>query len=183
MDRLLADRRHALARVKEERAVLKASRHRLKAGKEAQAVLQQLAGEIQNAAVRAIEVVVTRGLKAVFEKEAYEFKIRFESKRGKTEATLLFVDREGNEIDDPLGAASGAQAQLASLLLRLACLVLRRPRLRKLIVADEPLSGLHGSVCGRVRGLIEALAEEMNVQWLIITHNAELATGKIIELE
>lgn len=174
--------RHALAarRCVEEAEALNKAEAQLDDVSQAQAIVQEVAEGIQNMVHRQIASVVSRCLESVFGIEAYSFKIKFSRKRGKTEAELLFV-RDGQEID-PLDASGGGAVDVASFALRLACLFLSRPRKRLLIVADEPFRFLSREYRPAIRHMLEALAKEFGVQFIIVTHSQELRIGKVIEL-
>jgi DNA repair exonuclease SbcCD ATPase subunit len=146
----------------------------------AQVLVQRVSEVVQDAAHRQIAAVVSRCLEAVFGDESYEFTIAFEKKRGKTEARLVFV-RDGQEVD-PTGAAGGGVVDVAAFALRLACLVLARPRRRRFLALDEPMRMLSREYVPRVRALLETVCVDMGLQLLIITHNRRLATGTVVEL-
>jgi len=181
VDRLEAERRLTEEKVERERSLLDKANQGVETTVEAQKILQGIAATLQQQAHRRIADVVTRCLEAVFEDEAYEFKINFEEKRGKTEARLLFV-RNGLEID-PLSSSGGGAIDVAAFALRLACLMLARPVKRRLLVLDEPLRFLSASYRPRVRALIEQLAEEFDVQFILVTHIQDLVMGKVVEIE
>ena len=147
--------------------------------KQAQAVAQGVAERVQAAAHARVADIVSRALEAVFDRP-YRFKLEFEQKRGRTEAALTF-ERDGLEID-PLEASGGGVIDVASFALRLSCLLLSRPPLRRLIVADEPFRFVSKEYRGRVRALLETLAVELGVQFIIVTHDEALVTGTIVQL-
>jgi hypothetical protein len=151
---------------------------------EAQQIIQLVSVAIQQEAHDKIASVVSRCLEAIFD-EPYEFKINFERKRGKTEAVLTFV-RGGMTLTDPLNEAGGGVIDVAAFALRLACLVLERPVRRRLLVLDEPFSGIRGAVYRqRMRGLVETLASEFDVQFILNIDAdvyPEFMLGNVIEL-
>lgn len=149
------------------------------AAQEAQEVLQQVAETIQERAHRRISMVVSKCLETVFE-DPYEFVIRFEKKRGKTEAVILFL-RDGMEID-PLTASGGGAVDVAAFALRTACLALSRPAPRKLVVLDEPFKFVSAQYRENVKLMLEKLAEDMGFQIVMVTHINELVTGNVIEI-
>ena len=167
VDKLLADYRTAQSQVGIERDVMRDATNHLDAATEACDVVQGIAAEIQARAHSAIATVVSRCLTAVFD-EPYEFCIDFERKRGKTEARLYFV-RDGVEMD-PLTACGGGVVDVAAFALRLACVLLHRPQLRPLLVLDEPMKFVSSDYIPRVRALIDGLADEFGVQFVIVTH-------------
>lgn len=145
----------------------------------AQQIIQQIAQQIQEQAHNQIASVVTKCLEAVFD-EPYTFRILFEKKRGRTEARLIF-ERDGMEID-PMTGSGGGVIDVASFALRLSCLMLCKPQLRKILILDEPFKFVSEEYRRQIKLLLEQLSEEMKVQFIIITHINELKTGKIISL-
>lgn len=152
---------------------------RVEALQEAQRLAQAVAQHVQEQAHKQIAAVVTRSLAAVFD-DPYEFKIIFERKRGRTEARLVFV-RDGLEVD-PMTACGGGVVDVAAFALRLSCLMLSRPPLRRLLVLDEPFKFLSPEYRGRLRQLIETLSKDMGVQFLLVTHMDELKIGNVVAL-
>lgn len=163
---------------REKTAVLDAGR-KLETAQTAIAVCQQVAQTIQEIAHSKIADIVSRSLEAVFD-EPYTFRIQFEQKRGRTEAVLLF-DR-GGMLVDPLTASGGGVVDVAAFALRLSCLLLSRPPLRRLVVLDEPFRFVSAEYRGRVRDLLVSLATELDCQFVIVTHMKEMQAGKVIEL-
>lgn len=174
--------RRAAAQAAHTQAVddLEAAKVRIATCREAVALAQGVAQTVQEAAHRRVADIVSRSLEAVFEDGAYAFKIIFEQKRGRTEANLVFT-RNGMELD-PLASSGGGVVDVASFALRLSCLLLSRPPLRRLVVMDEPLKFLSAEYQPRARQLIEELAKELDVQFLIVTHLPAFQCGKVIEL-
>ncbi len=174
--------RYTVAQETYEREHVRATKAKLdlEIVREARAVAQTVAATVQQQAHRRIAEVVTRCLEAVFGEEAYRFQIQFEEKRGRTEARLLFV-RDGLEID-PLSGAGGGVVDVAAFALRLSVLVLSRPVLRRVLFLDEPFRYVSREYWPAVRRLLESLAEEMQVQIVMVTHQEGLRTGTIIEV-
>ncbi len=83
---------------------------------------------------------------------------------------------------DPTASVGGGVVDVASFALRLACLLLASPKRRRLLCLDEPFKHLSENYRPAVRELIEVLAREMDVQFIIVTHSNELKIGKVIEL-
>lgn len=172
----LAVARH---RLRDERKGLLQAEDREAALREAQSLAQTVAAAVQEEAHAKLADIVTRSLAAVFD-VPYVFKIRFETKRGRTEAVLAF-ERGGLEVD-PMTAAGGGVVDVAAFALRISCLLISRPPLRRLLVVDEPMKMLSKEYSERVRELILMLAQELDIQFIIVTHNPELACGTVIRL-
>jgi ATPase subunit of ABC transporter with duplicated ATPase domains len=171
VDRLLAGRRLAFARLSAERQGLADAQARHRAALEAQQAVQIVSEAVQRQAHSQIAGVVTKCLAAVFE-QPYTFDILFEKKRGRTEARLVFT-RDGVEIDEPAESMGGGVIDVAAFALRLASLMLAKPPLRRLLVLDEPFKHLDAQRRPRVRALIEALAGELGVQFILCTHDEQ----------
>jgi hypothetical protein len=148
----------------------------------AQQILQGVAQTIQQAAHNRIAAVVSECLRAVFT-VPYEFKILFERKRGRTEARLVFV-RDGEEFE-PLPDAGGGVIDIAAFALRVACLVLSRPPLRRTLILDEPFAHCKPPevLAPRICTLLETLADEFGIQFIIIPSIEEhFRVGRVIEI-
>lgn len=180
-NQLLGDYRHAKKTVEEEKENLTRSVQKVKDTTEAQTIVQHVAQKVQQDAHERISSIVSRCLSAIFDRP-YEFKIEFERKRGKTEAVLTFV-RDGKKYD-PTDGAGGGVVDVAAFALQIACIMLQRPKRRRLFVADEPFKFVSQKkqYRERVRDLIEKLAEELDFQFLLVTHDRTLEAGKIIEV-
>lgn len=180
LDTLLQEHSHACRTVKAEREALRECKRNQTDAVEAQQILQQVAQTIQQEAHKRIAEIVTKCLRSIFEEDAYEFRINFLRKRGRTEARLVFV-RDGYEID-PRRAAGGGVVDVAAFALRIACLILSRPPVRRLIVADEPFKHLSAEYRPRIATMIERLAADLKIQVIMVTHSPELAVGKTITI-
>ncbi len=180
IDALQREHDHALLRVKEEKTALREALSRLHHAQEAQALLQSVARDVQQQAHTRVAEVVTRCLRAVgFD---YDFRIEFNKKRGRTEAQLQFV-RGGLVIDDPTASSGGGAVDVAAFALRLSALMLSRPPRRKLLCLDEPCKNVNGEEFqSRVGALILKLAEELGVQFVIVSDDSWLRVGKVIDL-
>lgn len=181
LNKLQAEYRLACAYVKQERAKLQEAEAYSLAAQEAQQLAQHVAQHIQAQAHRRIATVVSKCLSSVFGEDAYEFQIKFEKKRGKTEAKLIFV-RDGKEFH-PLRSSGGGVVDVASFALRLACLVLSKPQARKLLILDEPMKHLSSDYRPKIGHMLETIAEDMGVQIVMVTHDETLQIGKVIEVE
>ncbi len=174
----------AEASQEKEQAALIAIKSEADASRAARSVLQAVAEAIQQQASRRIASLASRCLDAVFD-EPYEVQIKFEQKRNKTEAKIVFR-RDELELTDPLNEAGGGCVDVAALAFRLAALSLSKPRRRKLLVLDEPWKNIRGRANRqRMRALIDALADEFGVQFVLnVDAEAypEFLLGKVVEL-
>lgn len=167
---------------KDEQKALIETEDRLAYAEEAQITAQHVAQTIQQQAHQRITKVVSRCLETVFVgPDVYGFKIHFERKRGRTEAKLVLTKNE-NEIEDPLNSDSGGVVDVAAFALRLSCLILAKPKLRKVLILDEPFKFVSEEYRDNVRLLLEGLAEDFAVQFIMVTHIEALKIGKVVNL-
>ena len=179
VDSLLSAYNQAKKQVKIETTEYKKAKKELKYLEESQLIVQQVAQEVQQHTHRRVATIVSRCLNLIFT-DAYEFKLIFERKRGKTEARPIFI-KNGHEID-PTYSSGGGVRDVTSFALRMACMILARPRRRKLIVLDEPFKMMSPDNRDRVKLMLEVLSEELGIQIVMITHDKTLVTGHVIDL-
>jgi hypothetical protein len=180
--RLAFERDSAEAAESRERVGAERAAEEVAATEEARIISQSIAEELQRSAHDKIARVVTRCLAAVFD-NPYEFRIKFERKRGKTEAVLEF-QRNGETYSDPLNEVGGGVLDVAALALRLACVMVSKPPARRTFVLDEPWTHVRGKDNrARTCRLLEMLAEEFNVQWILNTDVPSYRMGCIVEME
>jgi hypothetical protein len=133
------------------------------------------------------------------------------SKKGKEKITSRFVDKECDEchgtgrlpqckclncdgtghvteevitreVDGSPGDVSYAREARACTDSICKLLCLRRPASRRLLVLDEPWKHLSENYRPAARKLIEMLSEQMQVQFLIVTHSKEFEIGKVVRI-
>lgn len=179
LDKKINERKHAVMTVEKEKQALVVAGELYERTLEAQKHLQQLAQEVEAQAHKRIAEIVSKCLDAVFD-GMYQLKIDFVQLRGKTEAKLIYLDRDGNEVN-PL-MTSGGVLDVSALALRVANLILSSPALRKLLVLDEPFTKVSATNMPKVCALIETLNRELGIQFLIVTHSELLQIGKVIQL-
>jgi DNA repair exonuclease SbcCD ATPase subunit len=178
-DKLLADLRAAHQQFKQEQKIFAREDDEATNAEEAQKVLQLVAQTVQQQAHDRIAGVVSRCLEAVFD-EPYNFKILFEQKRGRTEARLVF-ERDGNEVD-PMTASGGGVVDVAAFALRISCLMLSKPPVRRVLICDEPLKFLSAEYQERAAEMIEKLAKDLGIQVIMVTHIEAFKIGTVIQL-
>jgi ABC-type Mn2+/Zn2+ transport system ATPase subunit len=147
----------------------------------AQKIIQSVAKTLQEKCHQQIASIVTRCLNAVFE-DPYEFRMLFEQKRGKTEAKMVFI-RDGIILDEPLHEVGGGVIDVAALGLRMACMLIQKPPVRRMLVMDEPFSHIRGAENRqRTRKMLLRMAEELGVQIILCTDIEDFKLGRVIEM-
>lgn len=146
----------------------------------AQTFLQTVAQQTQEQLKYHIEDIVQLAIDSAFPGE-YKFELIYEIKRGKTEAKLQFT-KNGEEIEI-LSDDAGGVVNMASIGLRLAAWSLEGTR--NTILLDEPLLQLSEDLKPYGAEIIKQLSKELNLQFIIISHNKELIdiADKVFEME
>lgn len=181
IDAKLADYNHARRQAKEEKMALASAQEHVENVSKAQKVMQEIAETVQRKAHERVSSIVSRCLQTVFEDEAYQFRVEFVQKRGRTEAELIF-ERDGLRIDDALESLGGGVCDVVSFALRLASLIFSIPRKRRLLLLDEPFKHVSAQYLPAIVSLIEALSKEMGVQFIVVTHIEAMQIGQVITL-
>ena len=183
LNNLLAEYNHHKKSREEQEHWLSEVCERREAYQEAQKVFQEVASQVQRTVHDRVASLVTRCLRAVFD-DPYEFKIHFESKRGKTEARMVFargVGDAGVELD-PTTAAGGGVLDVAAFALLVSRLLLSKRKSRRLLCLDEPFKMVSKDYTGRVKELLLKLSEELSIQIIMVTHNEDLRVGRVYEI-
>ncbi len=178
---LLAKRMHVIRKVREEKQALALAEQHLHNTEEAREFCQIVAETVQKSAHTRIAGVVSKCLQAVFGDTAYEFQINFVQSRGKTEARLVFV-RDEHTLENPEDEAGGGPVVVAALAAKLAVIRLSKPKLRPCLIMDEPFRDLSPKYRPMIPELIETLAKELGVQFIIATNEVAYRVGKVIEI-
>ena len=79
-------------------------------------------------------------------------------------------------------ASGGGVVDVAAFALRLSCIVLHKPVLRRIILLDEPFKFVSEQYRENIKTMLETLAKDFNVQFIMVTHIEELIIGNIIKL-
>ncbi len=179
---LHAEYKHAAKQVREERNALAEARELVACTEEAQRIIQEVAQRVQQKAHDQIASVVSLCLEAVFD-NPYRFVIRFVQKRGRTEAVLVFVDKDEHELD-PMAGVGGGVKDVAAFALRLSNISLSQPQKRKLVIMDEPFQFLkpYAKYGPRIRPLLEQLKTDLGVQMILVNNIQQYQTGTIIQI-
>jgi DNA repair exonuclease SbcCD ATPase subunit len=181
VDKLLGEYNTARATIRAEKKNLREAKQTLLDIKEAQRITQAVAETLQRQAHSKISNVVTACLKMVFSDKDYEFELKFERKRNRTEAKPILV-KDGNEIQNPLDEDSGGVVDVAGFALQLSAIMLTKPKVRNFMGLDEPFKYVSEEYRDNVRQMIEKLSKDFGIQFLIVTHMRELETGKVVRL-
>lgn len=152
---------------------------RVERTEKAQEIIQLVAQAVQQSAHERVSGVVSRCLATVFP-DPYEFKIHFERKRGKTEARPVLL-RAGREVS-PLDGVGGGILDVTAFALRVVYVAATVPKVRPLLVMDEPFKNLSRAYQDSAAKMVETLATEFGIQFVVVTHADAFRIGKVIEI-
>jgi DNA repair exonuclease SbcCD ATPase subunit len=136
---------------------------------EAQVVLQLVAKQTQENIRYKLEDIVNLSLSTVFGSR-YRFQIKFEIKRGQTEAALVLFDGV-NEID-PIESNGGGINDVLSFALRIALLILSKNR--RILILDEPMKFISADLREFCYEIMAKLSHDLGIQIICVTHEEEL---------
>lgn len=179
VDARLVAYKAAKARARSEQTDADTLHARLRNLQEAQDLAQHVAQQVQSMAHKQIANIVTSCL-AIFD-EPYTFEIEFARARGKTEARLWF-EKDGQK-HNPMTMSGGGCVDVTAFALRVAALCLSQPPLRRCLVLDEPFRFVSPQYRPRIRLLLDTLAEDMGIQFIMVTHDDALRTGKVVQID
>jgi len=130
-----------------------------------QAILQEVAKEVQSQLSLKIDSIVNLGLATCFGDE-YKFELKYVSARGKTEVEFV-LSSEGEPID-PMNQNGGGLVDILCFCLRVA--VYNISRTDNVVVFDEPFRFISKGLRERAAELVHTLSENLSLQFIEVTH-------------
>jgi len=144
--------------------------------------VQIVSQTIQQKAHEKVSRVVTACLQSVFPDKDYQFKLRFERKRNKTEAKPILIN-DGHEVENPMEEDSGGVVDITAFTCQVSTVMLHKPAIRRLLVLDEPFKFVSPEYRDNVKSMLEMLAEDFDIQFIMVTsHQSQIVIGKEIQL-
>lgn len=134
------------------------------------AILQALAGSLQNNVKDKIISIVQKALDATF--PGMFFDIEFVTRRDKTECDLLCTDAAGNKQDILTGCGGGLK-QIISFALRVAVWSLDKEA-SPVILLDEPMTFVSEGMRQMGADLITTLSRDLGIQFIVVSHEQEI---------
>ena len=139
----------------------------------AKEVLNEVSSKTQQQLSFHISDVTSMAEEAVFD-DPYELVMDFIQRRDKTECDILF--KRGEELIKPLDASGFGTVDIASFALRIAAWSMNTPRTRNTIILDEPFGWLSNDMQERASEMIKEIADKLQIQFIIITHDSSLSS-------
>lgn len=149
---------------------------------QAREVIKETGLKTQQALAFHISDITSLALQAVFP-EPYDLVVDFVQRRNKTECDLWF-ERDGERLS-PMDASGGGAVDVAAFALRVASWSMQHPRSRNTIILDEPMRFLSTDLQPKAGEMLKQLSEKLGLQFIIITHEEELAdeADKVFEVQ
>lgn len=125
--------------------------------------------------VKAVEALLTEGLRAVFDDQDLAVRAVVAEERGKVSVEFLTVQRrpDGSVVEGlSREAFGGAVTTVQSVLLRVIITV--RRGLRPVLFMDESLPAFDGNYVHNMGSFLRSLCTKMGVDLLLVSHNPEM---------
>lgn len=190
VDKIKFRYRAAKSAIREDSTYLSKAKQHIEDIREAQEITQAVAQTIQQQAHSKIAKVVTACLQMVFPDKDYKFKLKFERKRNRTEATPTLI-KDGHEITNPYDKTetdnksneSGGVLDIAGFACQISAIMLHQPALRPIMIMDEPFKNIHGDMYREnAKQMLEKLSKDFGFQLILVSNMKEIMVGKVIEL-
>jgi len=146
-------------------------------------LFHSLSTTVQARFINGIESLVSEGLSAVFEEEIH-FKITVTTRSKQVNLDFSLLNSDGTETD-LVDARGGGLVSLCGILLRLIMTRLMSEKIRQVVIMDEPLGMLSTEYQQGAGELLHKLADKLNMQIIMVTHNLEVVglADKMYELK
>lgn len=174
-DEILYAKNEADRRVRQIDSELLSSDKRLNKLSLARTALTEFAQQSQEEIKTSIEDLVTLALRSVFDRE-WSFKLYFERKRN--DFTIRPVIVENGEEFDPKDELGGGAIDIISYALRVILFSLSDDAndYERVMILDEPMKFVGtGDTLSRAGSMIKEIAERLEIQTIMVTHDEELA--------
>lgn len=162
----------------------------LKALEKAVWLLQQYAETQQKALTEQVEGIVTKGLRAVFQNQSLEFKLRYSegkdgAKKKNPEVSMAVVyEHNGEKVEGDLRTSfGGGLSVVTAILLKVVIVLYLNPRVAPVLLLDEPLKDLSPAYDGgdavangyriRMAEFLRELVNQTPLQIIAVTHEPE----------
>lgn len=144
-------------------------------------VLKRIGDQKKQVTVEVFERVITAAIKEVFGFD-YKFVILFDSEGKRVSTKFKLIDVNNNELDI-LDSVGGGLVDIISFTLRVLILASAKPKRSQILFMDENFRCVSPQYREKVGALLKSLAEKLNMQFVLITHQEELLQSADIAYE
>jgi DNA repair exonuclease SbcCD ATPase subunit len=181
LEQLKGKRQQVESNIKTLKKEIRTTQIDLRQHEQALIIVRQVGLKTQQQLQFHISDITSLAIESVFS-DPYELKVEFVECRNKVECDLYF-ERKGQRVD-PLTAAGVGSVDVAAFALRIASWSMQTPKLRNLIILDEPLRFLSMEYQELASQMIKEISQRLKIQFIIVTHNRTLTSyaDKIFEV-
>ena len=144
---------------------------------EAHEIIQAVGKEVQFYTFRQIERIVSECLKTVFGENTYDVKLVYTERAGKSNYHFEFIN--GDDPIDAMDGTGGGIVDVAAFALRVAAMMMTKPTSRQILILDEPFRFVSREFRENVSQLLYKMAEQFDLQIIVITHMDDLEIGNV----
>lgn len=173
VDDLKAEKRLLGEKVQEEKDKLESLLEDSKDLDQARYLIQEAALKTQGILKVHLTAISTTALQVVFPDKDLDFRVTFETKRGRTEA-VLEVGEDG-VYNSPLEGHGGGLVDVLSFALRCAFWSISRNRC--VMILDEPMKFLSRDLVPNAAEIIKTVSDDLGIQILMVSHIQEFIEG------
>jgi len=163
-----------LENLKAAKTKIKTQKKYLKQTEKALEIVKIVGLETQKSLQYHIGDITSLALESVFE-DPYKLEIDFVERRNKSECDLMF-EKNGDKIN-PLSASGGGAVDIAAFALRIASWSMKTPKLRPVIILDEPMKNLDKDRIVKGSEMLQEVSNKLGLQFIIVTHEESLTTN------
>jgi DNA repair exonuclease SbcCD ATPase subunit len=174
LDTLTAQRSAILGMISQREGQIREDAEAAEVATKARVLLENLTEKKQELVRSKIEGLVTHGVQAVFGPD-YAFKIEQKTARNQVtfEYRILHYFEGTVHESDLRGYHGGGLVALVGFLLRVVMVLFVHPPRRRLILLDETMAALDGDKRQSFAKLLVTLGNQLNCQFVLITHSPE----------
>ncbi len=137
-------------------------------------IIQHVAQQTQKELQFYITDIVSLALAAVFP-DPYKFELEFVTKSNKTAAHFWF-EKDGDKYT-PGSSTGGGPLDIAAFALRTSLWSLVTPRLRNILILDEPFRFLSKDLQPLASEMLKMISSKLGLQIIMVSHNEDLIEG------
>lgn len=120
-----------------------------------------------------VDALLTLAISSIFDRP-FTFNLEFERKRNRLECTPKIM--EGSKEYVPKEDMGGGIIDITSFAMRVVLWSIENPKVRNLFILDEPMKFVgKGELLNRAGNVLREIADRLNVQLIVVTHESELA--------
>lgn len=180
-----ANRDFLIEKLEKNKEQLKQLKRKIQAQEKARIILQELGEKHQKDFIEVVERLATSAINSVFDDKDYKFRLDIQKKRNKLEIEPI-IEENGQYIG--IKDMGNGILPIIGFALRVILWNILSKKTRPIFFLDEPIKGsLGGELLKRAFQVFKDIADELEIQLIIITHYREMVdyanTGYLVYRE